>query len=51
MAHWGVAMAYYHPLWAPPTPEELKNGAAALAKAKEVMSSQREKDFAALEVF
>ena len=53
MAHWGVAMAYYHPLWAPPTPEELKNGAAALAKAKEVeKASQREKDFiAALEVF
>jgi hypothetical protein len=47
MAHWGVAMAYYHPLWAPATPEELKNGAAALAKAKEVMSSQREKDFVA----
>ena len=53
MAHWGVAMAYYHPLWAPPTPEELKNGAAALAKAKEVeKASQREKDFiTALEVF
>jgi hypothetical protein len=48
MAHWGVAMAYYHPLWAPPTPEELKNGAAALAKAKEVeKASQREKDFTA----
>lgn len=53
MAHWGMAMAYYHPLWAPPTPEELKNGAAALAKAKEVENaSQREKDFiAALDVF
>jgi tetratricopeptide (TPR) repeat protein len=53
MAHWGVAMAYYHPLWSPPTPEELKNGAAALAKAKDVENaSQREKDFiAALEVF
>jgi hypothetical protein len=52
MAHWGVAMAYYRPFW-PPTPEELKNGAAALAKAKEVeKASQREKDFiAALEVF
>ena len=36
MAHWGVAMAYYHPLWGPPTPEDLKNGAAALAKAKNV---------------
>jgi tetratricopeptide (TPR) repeat protein len=53
MAHWGVAMAYYHPLWGPPTPEDLKNGAAALAKAKNVeKASQREKDFiAALEVF
>ena len=46
-------MAYYHPLWGPPTPEDLKNGAAALAKAKDVeKASQREKDFiAALEVF
>src|SRR5438128_176311 len=22
MAHWGIAMTYFHPLWPPPLPEE-----------------------------
>lgn len=35
MAWWGVAMANYHPVWQPPTPDELKTGAEAAAKAKE----------------
>src|SRR5262245_59722015 len=26
IAWWGVAMTYYHPLWAPPTPEEAAAG-------------------------
>ena len=29
MAWWGVAMANLHPIWAPPTPEELKTGREA----------------------
>ena len=29
MAWWGVAMTWYHPLWAPPTPEEMRQGAEA----------------------
>ncbi len=33
LAHWGVAMTYYHPLWAPPLPEERGPGAEASAKA------------------
>lgn len=33
MAWWGVAMANLHPIWAPPTPSELKTGAEAAAKA------------------
>src|SRR5258706_7500473 len=33
MAHWGVARTWYHPIWAPPSPEELKQGAAALDRA------------------
>ena len=33
MAHWGVARTWYHPIWAPPTPDELKQGAAALEHA------------------
>ena len=33
MASWGVAMTYYHPIWAPPTPAELSRGRAAAEKA------------------
>ncbi len=33
LAHWGVAMTYYHPLWSPPLPEDRTAGAAASAKA------------------
>jgi len=36
MAWWGVAMANYHPVWQPPTPDELKTGAEAVARAKEI---------------
>src|SRR5579862_9795076 len=28
MAHWGVAMTYFHQLWSPPGPEELRKGQA-----------------------
>ncbi len=33
IAQWGVAMTYYHPIWAPPTSDELAAGAVASAKA------------------
>lgn len=36
MAWWGVAMSNLHPLWAPPTADELKAGQQAAAKAKQV---------------
>ncbi len=46
MAWWGVAMANLHPLWAPPTPDELKTGIEAAAKAKEVgAKTDRERAF------
>ena len=32
MAYWGVARSWYHPIWAPPSPDELKQGAAALQR-------------------
>jgi hypothetical protein len=35
MAWWGVAMANLHPIWAPPTPDELKTGREAAEKATE----------------
>src|SRR5687767_11365040 len=34
IAHWGLAMANYHPLWAPPTAAELAMGKAALTRAR-----------------
>ncbi len=33
MAWWGVAMSNLHPIWAPPTPTELKTGKEAAEKA------------------
>ena len=33
MASWGVAMTYYHPIWAPPSPAELAAGRAAAERA------------------
>jgi tetratricopeptide (TPR) repeat protein len=33
MAHWGVAMTYYHPIWTAPGPEELAAGRAAAERA------------------
>jgi tetratricopeptide (TPR) repeat protein len=34
MAHWGVAMSLVEPLWAPPTPEKLAKGWAAVEQAR-----------------
>ena len=46
MAYWGIAMSNYHPLWAAPTPAELKRGSEALNKAKEIGAhTQREKGY------
>ncbi len=36
MAHWGVAMTYYHPIWVPPTPAELAAGRAAAEQAARI---------------
>lgn len=34
MAYWGVAMSNFHPLWAPPSKEELKKGSMAIEIAR-----------------
>jgi hypothetical protein len=48
IAYWGVAMANYHPLWAPPTDAELARGKAAVAKARAAgAKSKREHDYVA----
>ncbi len=53
MAHWGVAVTFYHLLWAPPSPSDLKSGAAAVERARNVgAKTQRERDYiGAIEVF
>jgi len=54
MAHWGLAMTEYHPLWEPhPGPVELQRGAAEIQKARELKpGTPREKDYVeALGVF
>ncbi len=46
MARWGVARTWYHPIWAPPTPEELKQGAQALQLAESTgAKTQREREY------
>jgi hypothetical protein len=47
IAHWGVAMTAYHPLWQPPLPAPaLKHGREAIAAARSIASrSAREHDY------
>lgn len=42
MAWWGIAMSNFHPLWSPPSPEELKKGARAVQVAQSLQTSPRE---------
>ena len=52
MAHWGIAMSRYHPLWAAPTAEDLRIGREAIARARTLEASPRERLFiTALESF
>src|SRR6266480_690509 len=46
MAYWGVARTWYHPIWAPPSPDELTQGAAALDQALTIdAKTGRERDY------
>jgi hypothetical protein len=46
MGYWGVAMSNFHPLWAPPTKEELEKGSKIIALARSLESKDgREKDY------
>ena len=46
MAQWGIAMTWWHPIWTPPTPEEMKAGKAAADKAMTMKAgSDRERGF------
>lgn len=48
MAHWGVAMTYFHPLWGPPDPADLGKGRTEVAQAARLGGkTAREKQFIA----
>jgi tetratricopeptide (TPR) repeat protein len=48
MAQWGIAMTWWHPIWTPPTPEEMKAGLAAIDKAVQLKApTEREQKFIA----
>lgn len=52
MAHWGVAMTHYHPLWAPPTASDLQAGGSAAHIALGMAQTPRETMYAeAMETF
>ena len=46
MGYWGVAMSYWHPLWYPPEPSDLKSGSGAVEKARAANAkTERERDY------
>jgi len=46
MAQWGIAMTWWHPIWTPPTSEEMKAGKAAADKAMAMKTgTDREREF------
>jgi len=46
MAHWGIAMTYFHPLWPPPLPEEtVARGREEIERARQLGGSDRERAF------
>ena len=48
MAQWGIAMTYYHPIWAPPPPADLAAGKAAAEKAAALgAATERERAYIA----
>ncbi len=48
MAHWGIAMSLYHPLWAPPSAAELARGREVVAAARALAAkTERERDYLA----
>jgi tetratricopeptide (TPR) repeat protein len=46
MAHWGMAMTYFHPLWPPPLPEgSVARGHEEIERARQLGGSNREREF------
>ena len=41
MAHWGIAMTYFHPLWPPPLPDEnVARGREEIERARQLGGSE-----------
>lgn len=48
MAHWGIAMTYFHPLWPPPIAEaDVVRGQTEIERAAQLGGSEREREFIA----
>ena len=46
IAQWGVARSWYHPIWAPPSADELKQGTEAIHRALSAgAKTERERDW------
>ena len=46
MAQWGIAMTWWHPIWTPPTPDDMNAGKAAAGKAMAMKAgTDRERRF------
>jgi tetratricopeptide (TPR) repeat protein len=46
MAQWGIAMTWWHPIWTPPTPDEMRAGKAAIDQALKLRAkTDRERGF------
>src|SRR5437762_4254083 len=46
MAQWGIAMTWWHPIWTPPTPDEMRAGKAAIERAMSMkVGTERERGF------
>ena len=46
MAQWGIAMTWWHPIWTPPTADEMRAGKAAIEKAMAMNTgTDRERGF------
>ena len=46
MAQWGIAMTWWHPIWTPPTPDEMRAGKAAIERAMSLKTgTDRERGF------
>lgn len=46
MAYWGQAMSLLHPMWAPPSPDDLKRGHDLSERATTLAHTPRERDYA-----